>query len=174
MFERRITNVRQFPLEVMCPQINGLEIHSKCRSQQSELTCAWQEDSLWSLRALLRSPRRLKPHVAGANETYYTRYTSLEKGRRLKFYLINWMEEEEGWWWWWWCGVTQYRAFDGKHDRCGRFVCVYVVFFLLLLPPWSQIRKTVGPLRGLRGTAGIHSIFTKGNTACVSPWPILL
>lgn len=142
MFERRSTNVRQFPLEVMCPQINGLEIHSKCGSQQSELTCAWQEDSLWSLRALLRSPRRLKPHVAGANETYYTRY---KFGKGEKFYLINWMEEEEGWWWWGF-GVTQYKAYDGKHDRCGRFVCVYVVFFLLLLPPWSQIRKNCGSL----------------------------
>lgn len=174
MFERRITNVRRFPLEVMCPQINGLEIHSKCGSQQSELTCAGQEDSLWSLRALLRSPRWLKPHVAGANETYYTRY-KFGKGKTIEI-LSHKLDGGRGrlvgvgW-----GGVTQYRAFDGKHDRCGRFVCVYVgFFFLLLLPPWSQIRKAVGPLRGLRGTAGIHSVFTEGSRACVSQWPILL
>lgn len=72
------------------PQINGLEIHTKCRSHQSELACAEQkwtvcvcEDSLWSLWTLLRSPRRFEPNVAEANETHYTVY-ELGKGETIE------------------------------------------------------------------------------------------
>lgn len=43
-----------------------------------------------------------------------------------------------------------------------RDLCVYVGFFffslLLRLPPWSQIRKTLGPPRGFKSSAGIHRL----------------
>lgn len=124
------------------PQINGLEIHTKCRSHQSELACVEQkwtlecvcvfEDSLWSLWTLLRSPRRFEPNVSKANETHYTVY-EFRKGETIEILSRKLGRGVRG--------FTRYRA-EAINMRRERLVCVYVVFFA----PQSQIRRTRGPL----------------------------
>lgn len=62
--------------------------------------------------------------------------------------------------------VTPHQAGDGKHDRCERFVCLRWVFFApsssssssSLVSPRSQIRKTLGPSKGFKSSAGIHRL----------------
>lgn len=103
-----------------------------------------------------------------------TPFTSLEKERWLKFYLINQVEEEGGGGL---LGFTQYRACGGKHERCERFVCLCrVVFFssfFFWLPGvkleklWGLWEDSGAPLESM------DCVFTKSERACVSSWPVL-
>lgn len=157
-----------FRSDVPPPKLMVWKFTPNVGSHQSELACAQQKDPLWSLWTLLRSPRRFEPDVAGANETHYTIFTSSERERRLKFYLINWVEEEEGGG----GGFTQYWACGGKHERCERLVCVF------FYAPWSQIgKKLLGPQEDSGAALEFTDcVFTKGKRACFrhDPVPSLL
>ena len=124
------------------PEINGLEIHTKCRSHQSALACAEQkwavecvcvcvcvcvcEDSLWSLWTLLRSPRRFEPNVAEANETHYAVY-EFGKGETIEILSHKlggggggWRRVEEG-------GGALHNAGQGAVNmRDVRVLCVFM------------------------------------------------
>lgn len=150
------------------PQINGLEIHTKCRESPVGAGMCSAEGSpvIFVNTAEVTSAVWARCSRSKWNPLHH--FYEFRKGETIEILSHKLGGGRGGWW----GGFTQYWACGGKHERCERLVCVF------FYAPWSQIgKKLLGPQEDSGAALEFTDcVFTKGKRACFrhDPVPSLL